>query len=58
MKNLAKLIAKQELIIQNSQDDSEIEKAKEEIMQLSRKVGSLEELAIVDDYVMDFLKST
>lgn len=56
LKNLAKKIAKAELIAQNSSDTQEVSRAKDEIMKLSGHINKLEDMVLLDDYVQEFLK--
>ena len=51
LKNLAKKIAKYELIIQNSDDKNAIRQAEEEIMKISGSVKSLEVMMVIDEMV-------
>ena len=55
IKNLAKKVAKCELIIQNSDDEYEKEQARQEIMKLSSGIHSFEDLDILDEMIQDFL---
>lgn len=57
LKNLAKKIAKYELIIQNSDDKNAIRQAEEEIMKISGSVKSLEDMMVIDEMVQEFLGS-
>lgn len=56
LKNLAKKIAKFELIIQQSDDMAERAKAEAAIMELSGKVDSLEDIVIIDELVQEYIK--
>ena len=56
LKNLAKKIAKLELIIQKSDDMAERAKAEAAIMKLSGKVGSLEDIVIIDELVQEYIE--
>lgn len=56
LKNLAKKIAKFELIIQQSDDIAERAKAEAAIMELSGKVDSLEDIVIIDELVQEYIK--
>jgi NAD-dependent SIR2 family protein deacetylase len=56
LKNLAKKIAKFELIIQNSDDMAERAKAEAAIMELSGKVNSLEDIVIIDELVQEYIE--
>ena len=56
IKNLAKQIAKAELIIQNSTDQKEKTYAMDTIIALSSKFSSLEEMERVDEMVQKILE--
>lgn len=56
IKNLAKQIAKAELIIQNSTDQKERTYAIDTIIALSSKLSSLEEMERVDEMVQKILE--
>lgn len=56
IKNLAKQIAKAELIIQNSTDQKERTYAMDTIIALSSKFSSLEEMERVDEMVQKILE--
>ena len=56
LKNLAKKIAKYELIIQTTDDLSERSKAEAAIMELSGKVNSLEDIVIIDELVQEYIE--
>lgn len=56
LKNLAKKIAKYELIIQTTDDPSERSKAEAAIMELSGKVNSLEDIVIIDELVQEYIE--
>ena len=58
LKNLAKKIAKAELILQQSSDPQEIAKAREEIFQLCGSVHNLEDMTIIDEMVLDILEES
>ena len=55
LKTLASKIAKCEYIIQTSSDKQAIHKAQDEIIQLSGRVESLEDITIIDEMVQDLL---
>ena len=55
LKNLAKKIAKAEMIVQNSPDAAEISRAQQEIMDLSSKVSSIEEMIELDDLIQEII---
>lgn len=56
LKNLAKKIAEAEYIIQNSNDAKAVTKAQDQILELSGKAMSLEDMMIIDELVQDLLK--
>lgn len=56
LKNLAKKIAKYELIIQTSDDKHLVRKAQDAIMELSGKVNSLEDIVIIDELVQEYIE--
>ena len=51
LKNLAKKIAKYELIIQKNENPKEVEKAQMEIMALSGCVSRFEDIVLIDELV-------
>lgn len=53
LKALAKKIAEAEYIIQTSDDKKKIAKAQSEILELSGKVTSLEDMVLIDELVQD-----
>ena len=55
LKNLAKKIAEAEYIIQNSDDTKAVAKAQDQILELSGKAMSLEDMTIIDELVQDLL---
>lgn len=55
LKNLAKKIAQAEHIIQTSNNQDEIQRAKMEIMTLSSHVDSLDDITIIDEMVQELL---
>ena len=55
LQNLAKKIAKQEIIIQRSDDPKERQKAQNEIMHLSSMVHDFEEIDSLDEMVQEIL---
>lgn len=57
LKNIAKKIAKAELIVQTSEDPVAIKKAQQEIMELSGQALSLEDMTIIDEMVQEILGS-
>ena len=56
LKNIAKQIAKQELIIRNSADAKEVRKAQDAIMDLSGRVEKLEDMVAIDEFVQEILE--
>ena len=56
LKNIAKQITKQELIIRNSADAKEIRKAQDAIMDLSGRVEKLEDMVAIDEFVQEILE--
>lgn len=58
LKELAKKIAKAELIIQHNEDSKQVQQAKDEIMKLSGHVDSLEDIMLMDEFVQDILKNS
>ena len=58
LKELAKKIAKAELIIQRNEDPQQVQQAKDEIMKLSGHVDSLEDIMLMDEFVQDILKNS
>lgn len=55
LKNIAIKIAKNEFIIQTSKDKEEVEKAQDEILKLSHRVSSLEDMMILDDLIQELM---
>ena len=56
LKNLAAKIAKYEMIIQTSDDKKAVHQAEEEIMKLSSRVNSLEDMVAIDELGMELLE--
>ena len=56
LKILAQRMAKLEDIIQNSDDKKAVHKAQEEIMELTNKVESMEDLFTLDEMVIEILE--
>ena len=56
IKNLAIKIAKLEQIIQTSQDPKEIQEAQNQIIDLSGRVRSLEDMVLLDDMIQEILE--
>jgi len=55
LKNIAKKIAENETIIQTSDDKEAIEQAKQEILNISKKISFMD-LDILDEMVMELLE--
>ena len=55
LKNIAKQIAKYELIIRNSDDKKAVQNAQMQIMELSGRVDKLEDMVAIDEYVQEIL---
>jgi hypothetical protein len=58
LKNMAKKIAKAELVIRDSNDPEAIKRAESEIMKLSGHVDRLEDMVIIDDLVQEILQKS
>ena len=58
LKNLAKKIAKAELIIQNSNDESVIENAQKLILKLTSQITSIEDMLLLDEKIQKILKKS
>lgn len=58
LKNLAKKIAKEELVLKHSQDSEAIKRAENEIMKLCGHVNSIEDMVLIDDLVQDILANS
>lgn len=58
LKNLAKKIAKEELVLKHSQDSETIKRAENEIMKLCGHVNSIEDMVLIDDLVQDILANS
>ncbi len=56
LKKVAQRIAKLELVIEKSEDQDEIRKAQNEIMDLSGRIGDPEDLFRIDELVQEMLK--
>lgn len=54
-RNLAKKLAQLEIAIEKATSTDEKAKIENQMMKLSRSIGSLEEMAIIDEYVMELL---
>lgn len=57
LKNLAKKIAKLELTIQNTDDANVIAECEQEIMYLTGRVTSFEEIDILDEIIQEILQN-
>lgn len=55
IKNLAKKIAQQEMIIQRSNSEEEKRQAEKEIVKLSSSIKNLNDMIAVDEAVQEFL---
>ena len=55
IQQLAKKIAKLELIIQNSDDKNEVHRAEEEVMRISANIRSLADMGAIDEAVQEIL---
>ena len=55
IKNLAKKIAQQEIILQTTQDLNEKSRAEKEIVKLSACVKSIEDMVALDEAIQDLL---
>lgn len=55
LKNIAKKIAENETIIQTSNDKEAVEQAKQEILNISKKISFMD-LDILDEMVMELLE--
>ena len=58
LKNLAEKIAKAELIIQNSNDESVIENAQKLILKLTSQITSIEDILLLDEKIQKILKKS
>ena len=58
LKQLAEKIAKQEIIIQNSDDPTKVKEAQTKIMELSSHVKELEDIVAVDEIVQQILEKS
>lgn len=58
LKNLAKKIAKLEIQMNNSTDEDEIELIANEMMALTGRVHSFEELDLLDEMVQEILQNS
>ena len=55
-KQIAEKMAKAEYIIQHSDDAKAIAKAEREILELSSRVQSMEDITIIDEMVLEILE--
>jgi pantothenate synthetase len=55
LKNIAKIIAKAERVIQDGGDSEAVSKAQNTILNMSKKGMTVEEMMIVDELVQEFL---
>ena len=55
LKNIAAKVAEYEWILQTSEDKSAIHEAEKNIMELAKKVHSLEDMVAIDELVMEML---
>lgn len=55
LKNIAKIIAKAERVIQDGGDSKAVSKAQNTILNMSKKGMTVEEMMIVDELVQEFL---
>ena len=56
LKNLAKKIAKYELIIQKGEDKKAVADAEAQIMRLSGCVDKIEDMVIIDELVQEYIE--
>ena len=56
LKNLAEKIAKQEYVIQTSDDSAAVQAAQEEIMRLSSRVHDFQDIDTIDEIVQELLQ--
>ena len=57
LKNIAKIIAKAERVIQEGGDSEAVSKAQNTILNMSKKGMTVEEMMIVDELVQEFLET-
>lgn len=57
LKNLAEKIAKQEYVIQTSDDDDAIQAAQNEIMRLTSRVRDFQDLDVIDEMIQEILSN-
>ena len=58
LKQLAEEIAKAELTLRENKDEQEVRKAKKDILLLSKRITSLEDMLRIDDMVQNILKKS
>lgn len=58
LKQLAETIAKAELTLRENKDEQEVRKAKKDILLLSKRITSLEDMLRIDDMVQNILKKS
>ena len=58
LKQLAEAIAKAELTLRENKDEQEVRKAKKDILLLSKRITSLEDMLRIDDMVQNILKKS
>ena len=58
LKQLAEAIAKAELTLRENKDEQEVRKAKKDILLLSKRITSLEDMLRIDDIVQNILKKS
>lgn len=58
LKNLAKKIAMAEQVIETSDNEEEIQQAKECIMKLTRKVTSIEDYGLLDELILSYMSKS
>lgn len=58
LKQLAEAIAKAELTLRENKDEQEVRKAKRDILLLSKRITSLEDMLRIDDMVQNILKKS
>ena len=58
LKNLAKKIAKLEMIIQNSSDSNEIRKAQDAMLELSGQVNNFTDMMELDELVQEYMETS
>ena len=56
LKNIAKKIAKYELIIQKGEDKKAVAEAEMQIMKLSGCVDKIEDMVIIDELVQEYIE--